>query len=272
MRRTETATKPTRAGLSETARSPTGRRILLFGDSHAYAVQRAIAKRQGKGQPVSISAHRLLKEKNGVQIGNTSFEAFLKLIGDLGPDDVVVSMIGGNQHAVYGTIQHPQPFDFFTPERPTLSEGPAEVIPYRALEDVFATGLRRGDGRSLEALRAATVAGVVHILPPPPKQDNAHIEKHHESMFANDLPHHGVSSPELRLKFWKLQTRILIQICTELEMEVVKPPERAVDEAGFLRPEFYANDATHGNWRYGERVLRELERLYLGSSAERVPK
>lgn len=268
----ETPTKPMAADRSDAPRKKK-RRVLLFGDSHAHAVQRAIAKREGKDQPVPLSAHRLLKDKNnGVRVGDTSFEAFLKLIADLRPKDLVVSMIGGNQHAVCSTIQHPQRFDFFSPDVDALAEDAPEIVPYRALEDVFDTGLRAGDGRSLEALRAATVARVVHILAPPPKQDNEHIAKHHESLFAKDLPQRGVSSPELRLKFWKLQTRVLVQICSELKIEVLKPPKRAVDEAGFLRPEFYANDATHGNWRYGERVLREVERLYLGLSAERAPK
>jgi hypothetical protein len=248
------------------------RRALLFGDSHAHAVQRAIDKREGKGQPVPLTAHRLLKEKNGVRIGTTSLDSFLRLISDLRPKDLVVSMIGGNQHAVYSTIQHPQRFDFFEPRGDSSVEPGAEIVPYRALEDVFATGLRRGDGRSLEALRAATVARVVHIIPPPPKHDNEYISKNHESIFASDMRQRGVSSPELRMKFWNLQTRVLVEICKELGVEVVMPPRRAVDDAGFLRPEFYANDATHGNWLYGERIVREIERLYLHPIGVQLPK
>jgi hypothetical protein len=252
--------KPTPTDLPEAGRKKRGPRIQLFGDSHAHAVLRAITKREGKGLPVPLSAHRLLKDKNGVRIGTTSFEAFLKLIANLGRKDLVVSMIGGNQHAVYSTIQHPQRFDFFSPDVDSL-DPTAEIVPYRALEDAFYYGLRKGDGLSLGALRSATKARVVHILPPPPKQDNEHIVQHHETLFRKDLPKLGVSSPELRLKFWKLQTRVLVKICGDLGIEVVMPPKRAVDEAGFLRPEFYANDATHGNWLYGERILREVERL-----------
>jgi hypothetical protein len=154
--------------------------------------------------------------------------------------------------------------------RPPVEEG-AEIVPYRAIHEVFWRGLKNGDGRSLEAIRAATVARVVHFLPPPPKEDNEHIAKNHETLFAKDLPQRGVSSPALRLKFWKLQSRVLMRICKELDIEVMMPPARAVDEAGFLRPEFYANDATHGNWLYGERILLEIERL-LRSSGGRPAK
>jgi hypothetical protein len=241
------------------------RRALLFGDSHAHAVQRAIDKRQGKGQPIPLSAHRLLKEKNGVRIGTTSFEDFLTLIAKLGPKDLVVSMIGGNQHAVYSTIQHPQPFDFFSPDvRGVQNE--SEIIPYQAIDHAFDFGLRAGDARSLEAIRSATIARVAHVLSPPPKRNNDYIVQNHESVFAKDMRERGVSPAELRLKFWKMQSRVLMRICGELGIEVMPPPPLTVDKAGFLLEDYYANDATHANWLYGERVVREIERRYLGGS------
>ena len=243
-------------------------RILLFGDSHTNAVQRAIEKRKGKGAAVPLTAHRLLKEKNGRNIGDTSFEEFLKKIADLSAGDVVLSMIGGNQHSVYSLVKHPQPFDFFTADGEE-TDLTGEVVPYRALEEAFKTGLWKGDGKSLELLRKSTSARIVHIIPPPPKADNAFIEQNHESHFAEMLPARGVSAPVLRLKFWRLQTRILQQICGEIDIVVMMPPLRALDPQGYLRPEFYAQDATHGNWKYGERVLRQVEDLFL-SPAERT--
>lgn len=273
-------------GLAPQLARPKQPRIVLFGDSHSHAVQRAIEKRKGKGQPVPVVAYRLLKDKTDRevgtsliarfigkfsflenregQLGDIRLEAFIKTIRTLRRDDVVLSMIGGNQHAVFSTIQHPQRFDFFTPQGEPTEEPPLEIVPYRAFEDVFIKGLSKGDGQSIKALRGATVARLVHIIPPPPKADNAHIERHHESLFAKDgLTSRGVSPPELRLKFWNLQTRVLEQLCAEIGVEVMMPPARTVDEDGFLRPEFYANDATHGNWRYGERVLREIEKRFL---------
>jgi hypothetical protein len=238
------------------------RRILLFGDSHAYAVQTAIAKRLGKGMTTRVTAYRLLKQKKNIRLGDSSLDDFLAVIAKAGPDDLVVSMIGGNQHAVYSTIQHPHRFEFYNPEGDPVDESVEEIVPFHALKDLFARGLLAGDGASLKALRNATHARIVHVLPPPPKADNGHIIKFHETFFADDLPQHGVSPPMLRLKFWKLQTRLLRKICAALDIEVMVPPERCVDERGFLRPEFYAQDATHGNWLYGERVIRVLEKLH----------
>jgi hypothetical protein len=251
-----------RAGGSATGGKTRQRRIVLFGDSHSHAIKRAIQKRIGKGQASPLSAYRLRKQKNGSHIGDTSFEDFLEMIAGLTEDDVVLSMIGGNQHAVFSTIQHPRPFDFFTPENPASADVDVEIVPYRALADLFTRGIQKGDGGSLDAIRKATVARVVHIIPPPPKADNAFIEKYHETLFANEgIASRGVSPAALRLKFWQLQTRVLKRLCKRLQIEVLMPPGRVL-EKGFLRPEFYAQDATHANWRYGERLLRIIETRY----------
>lgn len=244
------------------------RTILLFGDSHSYAVQRAIEKRQGSGRPVPLAAHRLAKIKNGKQQGDTSLERFLEMIRPLRADDVVLSMIGGNQHAVFSTIQHPQAFDFIDPASGPQRDESAELIPYRTLAAVFEKGIRNGDGKSLEAIRRATPARVVHIIPPPPKADNAFIQDYHESHFANEgITACGVSAPSLRLKFWKLQTRLLQKLCDELGIEVMMPPAAALDPEGFLARDYYANDATHANPAYGELVLREVESRYVQERA-----
>jgi hypothetical protein len=242
--------------------------ILLFGDSHAYAVQRAIEKREGKGRSTIVNAYRLAKIKNGKRQGDTSLEEFLDVVRPLAPDDLVLSMIGGNQHAVFSTIQHPQRFDFVDPEDNGGLDEAAAIIPYRVLASFFERGIRNRDGKSLAALRGATAARVIHIIPPPPKADNAFIQQYHESLFATEgITAHGVSSPALRLKFWNLQTRLLEELCGELGINVMLPPRAALDRDGYLANEYYANDATHANYFYGELLLREVEARFVTSPA-----
>jgi hypothetical protein len=242
----------------------TSPQILLFGDSHSYAVQRAIERREAKGRPSPLAAHRLRKVKNNIVMGDTSFEDFLVMAGRLRPEDVVLSMIGGNQHAVFSTVQHPQPFDFLLPgeSADTIEKG-VTLVPYRTLAQYFDTGIRGRDGKSLEALRKATRARIIHLLPPPPKRDNAHILGHHESKFAQDgIADLGVSPPRLRLKFWQLQALLLEQFCSSLDIEVMPPPAAAVDAEGYLGPDYYADDATHANAAYGELILDTIETRY----------
>lgn len=237
-------------------------RIILFGDSHSYAVQRAIERRVAKDIAVPLQAHRLRKIKNGIVMGDTSFEEFLAEASTLSEDDVVVSMIGGNQHAVFSTVQHPQHFTFMLPGD-QAARSDAEIIPYRALAQHFETGIRGRDGQSLSALRKATCSRIVHLQAPPPKRDNDHILKHHESRFAEDkIADLGVSAPELRMAFWQLQATLLTRLCAELDIEVLPPPPGALDPDGFLAEAFYASDATHANPLYGEEVLRQIEERF----------
>lgn len=272
-------------------RRPGGpRRILLFGDSHVHAIQEAIARRAEAGAPVAIEARRLLKPKEDVgaagparglgnvlpsslrslaeklrlgrrTVGDTSFERFIAIARSLRPTDVIVSVIGGNQHAVVGTIQHPRPFDFILPgERVRAVARRTEIIPFGSLYDYFANGIRERDGKSLAALRAATRARIVQLQSPPPKGSNGFIKKRHDTQFAEQgISRFGVSSPELRMKFWKLQNLVLEELCAELDIELLPPPPQALDIKGFLGRSFYARDATHSNSGYGELVLAQLE-------------
>jgi hypothetical protein len=233
--------------------------ILLFGDSHSHAVHLAAANRVAKGRPVPLAVFRQLKEKNERNVGNITFDGFLKRIPALARKDVVLSLMGGSRHAVYSTTQHPQPFDFFTPGRGAAGADKVEIIPYRTLQTLFAEGIYERIGRRLKKMRSATEARVVHLIPPPPKGNNEYIAHHHEKLYARQgIASLGVSPPELRLKFWLLQARILKKICRNLGVEVMMPPTTAID-GGFLRPEYFAEDTTHANELYGELVLCAVE-------------
>lgn len=236
-------------------------RIVIYGDSHANAIKRAISRRHDKQQSMDVEVSSVLKLKNGKPFGDVSIEDFLDSIRRLAPHDIVVSAIGGNQHAVFSTIQHPKPFDFHLgPDAlDDLPDG-TQIIPTRALRAYFESGLRSRDGTTLQALRKATSARLIHLIPPPPKEDSKHIEDYHETHFAKEgISALGVSSSSLRLKFWRLQTALLHEMCGEWNIEVIDPPAEALTDQGFLAPPYYARDATHANVDYGELLLRRID-------------
>ena len=39
------------------------------------------------------------------------------------------------------------------------------------------------------------------------------------------------------------------------------PPKITLTSKGYLKPEYYANDATHANADYGELVLQQIENI-----------
>ena len=268
-------------------------KIFFFGDSHIHAIQEALAVRERKGIVHRMEARRLFKAKQIKEpkestpqtqsrllaafdwfrrgrrqsefaiIGDITFRAARRAVRKLGPDDVFVSVIGGNQHAVFSTIQHPQRFDFVLPgedEPAHASMHGAELIPFNTLYEFFRASLRDGDVQTIASLRMLTKARVVHLLTPPPKRDNSWIEQHHDTLFASEgIDRLGVSNPELRMKFWRLQNRALGELCAAVRVEVLGPPQEACDPDGFLIRDCYAGDATHANRHYGELVLKQLE-------------
>ena len=266
-------------------------RVVVVGDSHIHAIKDALEERSTTGGSTSIEAYRLLKVKqlaepvekqprsgprrllesgrklfNGSRdvtvLGDISYDQALKTARRLRPQDVLVSVIGGNQHAVFSTIQHPQPFDFMLPGDVAAPAEGAELVPFHALHGYFQLGLRKGDGETIAAFRKATSARMIHLLAPPPKRQNEWIEQHHDSWFvAEGLTRQGVSTPELRLKFWHLQNRVMEEICAELGVEVLGPPHRSSEADGFLERPCYAGDATHANRHYGELVLQQIEAI-----------
>lgn len=235
-------------------------RIALFGDSHTVAIieGREFGPRSVFYQHVAV--HRLRKDKGNVVLGDTSLDDFCDIVADFGEDDFVFSAIGGNQYAVISMFSHEIDFDFFSgPKGTQVASEAQQIIPYRALRQYLADGVRGNDGKSLARLKQATKARVFHISPPPPKADNAFVANHLETRFRDEaIAARGPARPSLRLKVWQVQDEVLRQLCDELGMELLPPPPEALDAEGFLIPHYYGRDATHANRRYGELVLRQI--------------
>jgi len=238
-------------------------RIILLGDSHTNAVFRAFTSREQKLEIKYMKIYRISKVKNGNNFGDIDFSKVLKKIRRLKSKDYVFSMVGGNQHAIFSTIQHPVPFDFFYGENSIADDDRgAQLIPERVIRTHLTAGIYGRDGLTLRALRKATSAQLYHILPPPPKNDSNHILNNHETYFSNaEIGSHGVSSPALRLKTWQMQTEILSSLCNEIDIKIITVPARAYTDDRFLKAEYYANDATHANRRYGDLILRQIDEI-----------
>lgn len=270
-------------------------RIIVFGDSHIDAVRRAGKLRLMARKPLAVEAYRLPKmTRSDNSADSTPFEDVMSIVRNLSSQDMVFSMIGGNQHAVLATIQHPLPFDFFGLEDGDIINEEIEIIPRNVVRAFLKSGIMAGDGERLKILREATAARVFHIIPPPPKESAEHILRCHETHFASlgrefaaqarERGHpgnpgigrriaswwrhllgirqenpHGISAASLRRKAWQLQVEILEDICKSINIEPIDPPSRAVTANGFLDPLYYAQDVTHANSDYGELILQTID-------------
>jgi len=235
-------------------------RILAFGDSHADALQRALKHRAASSVTDHVRVLRFSRVKNGKEIGDVSLDAAAAMVAEASTDDLIASTIGGNQHQVFGLVEHSVAFDFIDLEGATNDSPPCVLIPYRTIWAVFEGGLRGRDGQRLTTLREAAGRPIYHLTPPPPKESAEHILKRHETSFREaGLAAKGVTPAPIRLKLWRLQCAVLQSLCTEWDIHLLPPPEGTQTPEGFLKPEYYANDATHANAAYGELVLRQLD-------------
>lgn len=245
-----------RIGALERSEAP---KILVFGDSHTAALSSAQRYPKRASEYRHIEIFRLRKSKEGTVVGDTSLDAFCRLARRCGPSDLIFSAIGGNQYSVVSTVRNPIDFDFLaSPADEELAEG-ATLVPFHALAGYIENGIRGNDEPVLRRIRDSTRARIFHLVPPPPKRDNAFIASRFESRFVADgIKSLGPSRPDLRLKCWKVQLQSLLRVCSELGIKPVLPPRKALTADGFLAPRYYADDVTHGNRRYGELVLTQI--------------
>jgi hypothetical protein len=241
-----------------------GPRIAVFGDSHTAALISAKDFPERKGDYEHIRIYRLLKEKDGKAVGDSTLEDFCSDIRGFRPDDLVFSAVGGNQYAVISTVRDPISYDFMSSPDDRISPG-AELVPFRTVAGYISKGVRGAIGPVLKQIREATSARVFHLAPPPPKKDNKFIRTHFESRFADlGIENMGPTPAGLRLKCWQVQLDCLAELCRELGITLVRPPSRGVTAEGYLAPRYYAKDVTHANRRYGEIVLRQMLELAAG--------
>lgn len=246
------------------------RKVVIVGDSHTYAIQKAIAAQKAADPEFEFEAYRFKRPKRGKDFGDLTARQILRLIKKLTPRDVVVSTIGGNHHSAFGLIQHPVAFDVLLPGREEAVAEGAQIVPYRAVRDYFLGRLERGDSELVSKLASAARCPVYHLTPPPPKRDDDFIRSNHETQFAaRGLMDNGVSPAPLRYKLWKLQTDLTRRMYEKAGVKQLMPPQKAMDEDGYLRPDFYAKDATHANKKYGTLVLRQIKSSILAFETDR---
>ena len=244
------------------------RKILVFGDSHTDALKSAHKQRAASSGNTDICLLRLLQVKSGKELGHISLEAAESMVAESSTDDLIVSTIGGNQHQAFGLIQHPVAFDLIEPEATSPHDSQLSVLlPYHTIWAVFERSLRKRDMQLLTTLREAAGRPIYHLIPPPPKESADHILQRSESAFRNaGIATKGVTPAPIRLKLWRLQCAILRSLYTPLGVRLLPPPEGTQTPEGFLKPEYYRNDATHANAAYGELALRQLEDVALAIS------
>lgn len=192
-----------------------------------------------------------LKSSNGINTLyiDEKFSAVLSAWNDSRP---IVSMLNGNEHALTMLNRFP-PYDFIDSEEKTLRRD-VTIIDEIFIDQIISTWIN-AVYFSLVALRKSCNSQLIHILPPPPRenpQSSVHTEAFPEGMLEN-----GFIPDHLRLKWYRRYCRTLAECLATINCQVLEAPAQACNPSGLLR-EDYAEGLTHGNMRYGELVAVQI--------------
>lgn len=239
------------------------RRVVVIGDSHTHTVKQAIAARMARNESVGVEAYAYSKVRKGREVGDLSLDAVNELVPSLAPADLLVSTIGGNHDAVLGLIQHPVPFDVMMPGSEPFDELPGIVmIPYAQMKAQLELAVSMRDRKKLRHLRKLARCAMIHLAPPPPKEDSVMLQRMRSPGYffrVGGIAERGVSPPSLRLKLWQIQMSVLSDVAAELGIQLLPPPLPTITPDGFLKPEYFGKDASHANSAYGEALLDQIE-------------
>ena len=180
---------------------------------------------------------------------------FLDFLKGLPANVPIVSFIRGNEHARQMLGDLPR-YDFLEPEVAGLDPA-ADAVPIDTIfiDQVIDTWLSV-TLPTLAAIRAVTGERVIHILPPPPRE-NPQSAGYFEKVGAI-VREHGFAPDAIRLKWYRRYCRLLSMALGLNGCEVLPPPTETLTKDGFLKSTL-ADGLTHAKLDYGKILARAIE-------------
>lgn len=226
--------------------------VLILGMSHLVALKGAM----NENERSSVNLVHIRGEKYQDAFGEAFFtpgEFKANGADALGPEYVFACPFG-NFHNILGLVESPIPFDFKLDETDEVDES-RSFIPLGLMTDHFKQNLRGTDAFYGSWKSIFPKAKFFHFLTPPPLEGG-------EKLFnrPSDFPglkERGPTKASVRMKLYRLQCRVIEEFCAARGIGIVRPPQAALTESGFLRPD-RATDPTHGNVEYGRLVLNQF--------------
>lgn len=162
--------------------------------------------------------------------------------------------IMGQEHNNLSLRAYPIPADFELPSRNDLPliEG-RQIVPLDSVAKILEIETAPAKAIFFAIRALLPKARIINIVPPPPANTLAVAE-----IFK--VPIEIVPPPSIRLKHYLIYTSIVRQITDQLNIESLPPPVEAIGDDELMLPEF-SKDTHHGNVRYGEAVLRQINAL-----------
>jgi hypothetical protein len=180
-------------------------------------------------------------------------------------DDIVITFFGGNAHNIFGLVQHPMKFDFEFDNMPMLEECDVTIIPTNLIELALKSqgGFPETEW-ALTAIRKLYKGRIIQCESPPPIYCNKFLAENAKA-FDESFKKYGITSPLVRLKLWRMHSKLVEEICLKNNIEFMKAPKTFVDMYGYLSETGLSNDTTHANQEYGSAVIMQIFNKFLSN-------
>lgn len=242
---------------------------MIVGRSHIVALLAASQNEsEYKDRYVFLNTSPFEPIARAGQISNLSAHFAGRLLGLMEGSTLAVLLVNGNQHVPLSLFARTPNLEVILSDFPDLPLTPhAELVPERVFLAFFDRS--QSDLRSILAfLRSVRSDLQVAIIGPPPpiESSSAIIARLDHSLRDNFLKTGVVAGPSdiapplFRWKAWHLLNLSFERAAREFGALWLPVPVQIFDHTRkFLAADFWGEDATHANDRYGKERLRQLE-------------
>ena len=229
---------------------------MLIGNSHASVIKLAA---DAASFPLRVIAFAVGPKPHVNSEVPAELSAFHPTIAAAISQGDVFSAIGRSMHERLFLMQHPRKFDFVLPDHVELPmQADAEIVPWGAVHKTCANALEL-DLKIIALAHQVTTGLFVHVMVQPPLEDDA-LALAMTPFTRAQVPVFEVSKASLRLKIYRVCCSITQEWCAERGIPILLPPAEAINERGFLKPQFALN-TTHGDRAYGSLVLNQMRQM-----------
>lgn len=246
--------------------------FIFIGHSHINALAEATKKHPELPQS-SVFIH-CIRNSNGEPLTYRSEDGDIHLNKNLSAklhesikssrNPILFSLLGGNAHNMLSLLEHPEPFNFLMPNESgagDIRDDQRTFLPYRQIYDVM-YGRSKPFFDAFDAIQEEISIPIYHLESPPPIGCDEHITIHLDPYFKKRAEGKKLSPRELRKRLWQLHSQTFIDYCSKQDIPFIQTPQTTLDPEGFLAPQGYPDNATHGNFWYGKAVITNLVRQF----------
>lgn len=233
--------------------------LVIAGHSHAAALGVPIPAGDEPATPSQIA----IEDAAAVALGGAwpRDDAYWSALEDAARTHVPAIVWSGTQHHAAFLVEPVPPIDFVLSAAPDLPMDPrASYVAEAQLRALFAPSIDPLGGL-VRRLVAITSGPVFVAGTPPPLGDVDAITMR----VVGDVDAEGepidpppLTSPYTMQKLWSLVQAMLAETAASAGGVFIPVPDRLRGADGFLREDYWSDDAVHANGAYGREMLREL--------------